>query len=60
MWYRLAQTHPLVEKAKERFDVTKNPNGLKNEITEKIILGELQHNKNCFILNRFTFFSKFF
>ena len=25
MWYKHAQTHPLVEKAKERFNVTKNP-----------------------------------
>jgi hypothetical protein len=25
MWYKFAQTHPLVEKAKERFNVTKNP-----------------------------------
>ena len=25
MWYRTAQTHPLIEKAKERFNLTKNP-----------------------------------
>lgn len=25
MWYRTAQIHPLVEKAKERFNVTKSP-----------------------------------
>ena len=25
MWYKHAQTHPLIEKAKERFNVTKNP-----------------------------------